>query len=444
MVRAVAALCCLSGVTASSHFYKAAGGTSCTGIERVTTQSECTAAGTEQGFPFQKVVDALDRPVGCFWDQSGGSYLNTNSAGKTSWAGVGGLCRNSKAYFDVRTAYPGCGTEVLNQGGCGSCWAFGTVHAVSDRFCMHGQKLMLSPQSLVSCSCKGTCLGGASINAYKYIGSDGLQTCTQKCTAGCEPYGSGSKPATCTDDVNNDRCHGCDAQCHDGSRATFHTISASSIVQSQLDGAEAAVMAEIRAHGSVTGGLSVYQNWQGWVKNHGADAVYDTHEDSPHLGAHAIANVGYGESQGKKYWLIKNSWGEGFGDGGFIKMIRGSMDTTIIWDTAIWASPLSLAGNSTAAVPEEAERDSDSFPVTGDWQQGDASHPYFAELAHKAHQQSNARGRFEGLLQVETQVVAGFRARMRVRTSYGDVTLETEHGVEGELLSAEAFSPALV
>jgi hypothetical protein len=38
---------------------------------------------------------------------------------------------------------------------------------------------------------------------------------------------------------------------------------------------------------------------------------------------HAITVVGYGNAGGVDYWLIKNSWGPGWGEAGFIRLKRG-------------------------------------------------------------------------------------------------------------------------
>jgi len=39
---------------------------------------------------------------------------------------------------------------------------------------------------------------------------------------------------------------------------------------------------------------------------------------------HAVTVIGYGERKGKRYWLVKNSWGTGWGERGYVKMKRDS------------------------------------------------------------------------------------------------------------------------
>jgi C1A family cysteine protease len=46
--------------------------------------------------------------------------------------------------------------------------------------------------------------------------------------------------------------------------------------------------------------------------------------DTPY--GHAVETVGYGVDlkTGLKYWKVKNSWGENWGENGYFKIIRGT------------------------------------------------------------------------------------------------------------------------
>ena len=45
---------------------------------------------------------------------------------------------------------------------------------------------------------------------------------------------------------------------------------------------------------------------------------------------HAVVVVGYGTQSGQNYWLVRNSWGTGWGESGYIKMRRGASNQCFI------------------------------------------------------------------------------------------------------------------
>jgi len=74
------------------------------------------------------------------------------------------------AGFDSRTKWPKYVHAIRDQGGCGSCWAFGATEAFTDRLAIHSNgavDVITAPQDLVSCSkANFGCGGGYLLTAW--------------------------------------------------------------------------------------------------------------------------------------------------------------------------------------------------------------------------------------------------------------------------------------
>ena len=67
----------------------------------------------------------------------------------------------------------------------------------------------------------------------------------------------------------------------------------------------------------------VYQSsqCQDWNLGPGRELQWETRSGLRSL-RHTVVIIGFGEEQGRKYWKVKNSWGENWGSSGFFKIIR--------------------------------------------------------------------------------------------------------------------------
>ena len=204
----------------------------------------------------------------------------------------GSLLEHLKAptSFDSRTQWPGCVHPVLDQGQCGSCWAFGATESLSDRFCIAtGGKtnVVLSPQYLVSCDTNNYgCNGGYLDVAWNFMKSQGAPLNT------CVPY-------TATDGT-------CPTKCSNGSAPVFYKAAT---VNSYTT--PASIQAAVMASGPIEVQFTVYQDFMSY-----SSGVY-IHTWGGVLGGHAVKNVGWGVSGTISYWICQNSWAASWGIQGF-------------------------------------------------------------------------------------------------------------------------------
>jgi len=219
--------------------------------------------------------------------------------------------------FDARTTWPTCIGAIRDQGKCGSCWAFGAVEALSDRFCIHSSShelMLLSAQDVTSCdkSDQG-CNGGWLETAWSYFVRSGVVT--EKCW----PYELPPCHHPCG---TPEKTPSCKSACHDPAIVFTHDKHYAKNVYA-VSSSVTAIQTEIMNNGPVEAAFQVYSDFPNYKSG-----VYH-HTSGSYLGGHAIKIMGWGVEDGMDYWLIANSWNTEWGNNGLFKMLRGKNECGI-------------------------------------------------------------------------------------------------------------------
>ncbi|XP_051118744.1 cathepsin B-like protease 3 [Andrographis paniculata] len=224
--------------------------------------------------------------------------------------------------FDARTSWPQCTTigNILGQFHCGSCWAFGAVEALSDRFCIHfGMNISLSVNDLLACCgflCGDGCDGGYPISAWQYFVSSGVVT------EECDPYfdNSGCSHPGCEPAYPTPKCEKrCQKQNLLWKESKHYSVNAYRINSDPYS-----IMAEIFMNGPVEVSFTVYEDFA-----HYKSGVYK-HVTGDEMGGHAVKLIGWGTTEeGEAYWLLANQWNRSWGDDGYFKIRRGTNECGI-------------------------------------------------------------------------------------------------------------------
>jgi len=180
---------------------------------------------------------------------------------------------------------------IKDQGQCGSCWAFSAISSTESNYAMNNGKIItLSEQQLVDCAqAEGNmgCEGGLMDSAFQYI-MDNKGVCTEA----AYPYTAqdGTCQTTCTKTVNI---------------AGFTDVTPNSNSALLTAIAQQPVSVAVDAAGS---------DWQFYGGGVVTDSGCGTSLD------HGVVAVGYDNTASTPYIKIRNSWGESWGESGYIRL----------------------------------------------------------------------------------------------------------------------------
>ena len=189
--------------------------------------------------------------------------------------------------------------SVKNQLQCGSCYAFASAAVLESLYAIknnRGSVVDLSPQQLADCT-GDQCNGGWFSDCMDYLNQAGDQLATWK----SYPYDALSQACATNNRLNYMKLG--NIQYFDNPQGDETSLAANLVQYGPIFVAIDASSDDFSSYKS--GILSI-------------DGCSTTNID------HAITLVGYGydETLQQSYWIIKNSWGTGWGEEGYVRLAK--------------------------------------------------------------------------------------------------------------------------
>ena len=205
---------------------------------------------------------------------------------------------------------------------CNSCWAQAAASALSDRLLLRRKGkwpiIEVSAQVFLNCA-DGSCQGGDAASAYRYSYLYHVPDKT------CQAYEGRKK--TC--DMQG-ICMDCDATGYCYHVNEYRTVAVQEY--GEISGAEH-MMAEIYARGPITCFIVMtdeFMNYEG--------GIFVEHNHN-YKGGHIVEVAGWGvSSTGQWYWIVRNNWGEHWGERGWFRINMGGSNL-LIETSCSWGVP---------------------------------------------------------------------------------------------------------
>ncbi len=205
------------------------------------------------------------------------------------------------AKFDWRDS--GGVTAVKNQGACGSCWAFATVAPLESNIqTKDGVTRDLSEQYLLSCNTEGwDCEGGWWAHDYHQWKKPPSETQAGAVYDSAKPYTASVTP------------------CGGPFTHPYQIQSWSYVDPLDYTPSVAKLKNAIYNNGPIAAAVRVDSAFRGY-----RGGIFSTHESGKVN--HGVTMVGWDDTlvAGRTVWIVKNSWGTGWGESGYMRILDGT------------------------------------------------------------------------------------------------------------------------
>jgi cathepsin X len=244
-------------------------------------------------------------------------------------------------------------THSLNQHipqYCGSCWAHSALSSLADRMRIaaddsSADEYNLSVQFLLNCGANiaGSCHGGSATGAYQFIQFHGYIPYDT-----CQPY------LACSSDSQEGICPHVDTTCTaenicrscslPGSKnATCEAVTTFPNATLAEYGSYRYQVFETRAEIFLRGPVKASVD-AGPLINYTGGVMWDAPEYRSVTHNHGVSIVGWGYDPDyqKQYWIVRNSWGQYWGEMGYFR-IEMNLNLLMIESNIAWATPESFS-----------------------------------------------------------------------------------------------------